>query len=91
VLLLEVLEDRDCLAEHAPVVELEGGHLAAGILGGVGRRPVLAGEEVDALRGQLELLLQEEHPERSGIGAEGIVHAHVGNLRDGGDSSADLS
>src|SRR5262249_41962276 len=47
VLLLEVLEDRDGLAEDAPVVELEGRYLPPGVALEVGAAPVLATEQID--------------------------------------------
>src|SRR3989442_15014245 len=78
MLLLQVLEDRDRLADHAAVVELEGRYLPAGVLVGVGRATILGASEVDVGLGELELLLVQEHAERAGVRSERVVYPHPG-------------
>lgn len=74
--LLQVLHDRDRLADRAAVVEQQRRRLPGRVVGQIRRLAVLAREHVDLARRQVQPLLQQEHAHRARRRTECIEQQH---------------
>lgn len=80
VTLFEVFHDRDGFGDAGAIVELQHGSLAGRVAGEIGKLPVFAGEYVDLLHRQGDLLFSEVHPHGAWSRREGIEQQHGGSI-----------
>src|SRR5260370_34022209 len=80
MILLEVFEDCDGLADTLAIVELERGDLAAGIALGVWRLAIFRTQQVDFFFRDRDVYLSQEHAHRPWIGSKRIVELHIDHL-----------